>query len=1212
MFDPYHKWLGIRKEQQPPTFYQLLGISPDEKDPEVIEEAAIRQTTHVRTYQIGPHAAECTRVLNEIAQARITLLNPAKRASYDAELRREAAPSDAAPLWEPEDAPSPPMMEVDEGEPLGIAPVRISFAQRSKKKWVIGATIGGAFHLIGGAILIWFIFLRPKNNDEQNPADDRPQVVRNDSNKVQNEPRNGPQTTRQTKTDNKPETKRDTKKESVKIIPDGQANRKPPPPREVALAPGELRRFEKQPDAISLVAFAGEGKRAVWITRSGNMVLVDLETGQEIVRFANAVNNTRVMAFSPDGSRLLFENATRNMVLIDTETGVEVRQFERHTRFADAMAVSADGKQALTTAGPFTRMVTLWNMETGKKARELQPNGEGAVRNSNGKNLIAFSPEGRRFLVIFGDNTLRLWELFTGTEIRRYEGELRGVNCLAFSPNGRHAVTGHFDRSMRLWDVSTLTEVGRFEGHRGSIMSVAFAPNGLHVLSGSSDRSVRLWEVATRREVVQFDAHQDTVNCVAFSPDGRHGLSGSQDKSVRVWELPISADIASKPAEIDPEADKATKVAGQEKQPIPDEAALAKAKQEIREKYKGKFALTKPGEKITLAEELFQLGINAVEGADRYMAFLEGIELAIQVGNVATVINAVDSLGKGFTIDILDMKAAALERIAKTASEIGSRTVTDSALNLVNEAMDADNFAMAERCMSLAATAAKAAKSPAVDKKVEVRSKELEEAKNDYQKVAKALAVLKDKAQDPEANLAVGKHYCFKRGEWKKGLAMLVLAADAQIRELARKDLAQPRDANVQVEVADGWWELAQRETGKVKTNLLTRARYWYEEAESTADGIAKTKVEERLKELDKLMPSGPQVRPGSFYARIGPLKAQLLRDGGGSERSEAAVAAGLKWISRHQAKDGHWSLDRFHIHGGCTCTGAGSHNDIAGTALALLPLLGAGETHKRGPYAKTIERGLQFLLVKQNRNGFFGGDHYGHAMATTAVCEAYGLTGDAPLRKPAIAALNYILAAQSDNGGWRYAPRAGGDTSVTGWQVMALKTGWMAGFKVPAKTFTEARKWLDSCMFNDGSGYGYLSSNDGTPATSAIGLLLRQYLGWEYRHPGLRAGISRLKSMPPELSNNQYYNYYATQVMYHMGGEAWDFWNPRMRDLLINTQDKGDPRNPHQGGSWDPKGDPYGFSGGRLMITSLSLLNLEIYYRYIPLYRRGAVVMKD
>ena len=84
MFDPYHKWLGIRKDQRPPTHYQLLGIAPDEEDLEVIEEAAIRQATHVRAYQIGPHGQDCTRVLNEISQARTTLLNAAKRQEYDA------------------------------------------------------------------------------------------------------------------------------------------------------------------------------------------------------------------------------------------------------------------------------------------------------------------------------------------------------------------------------------------------------------------------------------------------------------------------------------------------------------------------------------------------------------------------------------------------------------------------------------------------------------------------------------------------------------------------------------------------------------------------------------------------------------------------------------------------------------------------------------------------------------------------------------------------------------------------------------------------------------------------------------------------------------------------------------------------------------------------------------------------------------------------
>src|SRR2546426_5151340 len=86
MFDPYHKWLGIPQDQRPPTHYQLLGIAPGESDLEVIEEAAIRQTTHVRAYQTGPHAADCTRLLNEIAQARTTLTNPSKRKEYDAKL----------------------------------------------------------------------------------------------------------------------------------------------------------------------------------------------------------------------------------------------------------------------------------------------------------------------------------------------------------------------------------------------------------------------------------------------------------------------------------------------------------------------------------------------------------------------------------------------------------------------------------------------------------------------------------------------------------------------------------------------------------------------------------------------------------------------------------------------------------------------------------------------------------------------------------------------------------------------------------------------------------------------------------------------------------------------------------------------------------------------------------------------------------------------
>lgn len=93
MFDPYHKWLGIPKKQRPPTYYQLLGIAPDETDAEVITEAALRQAAHVRNYQASPYAQQCSDLLNEIVQAKSTLLNAARRKEYDARLAQGKGPT---------------------------------------------------------------------------------------------------------------------------------------------------------------------------------------------------------------------------------------------------------------------------------------------------------------------------------------------------------------------------------------------------------------------------------------------------------------------------------------------------------------------------------------------------------------------------------------------------------------------------------------------------------------------------------------------------------------------------------------------------------------------------------------------------------------------------------------------------------------------------------------------------------------------------------------------------------------------------------------------------------------------------------------------------------------------------------------------------------------------------------------------------------------
>ncbi|MBA63279.1 MAG: hypothetical protein CMJ76_13055 [Planctomycetaceae bacterium] len=115
-FDAYRVWLGIPPQQQPPNHYQLLGIGQFEADPDVIENAADRQMTHVRTYQSGSHSDDSQRILNEITQAKLCLLKPSSRAAYEAKLRAQT------PLTSPTGEQAIPVSPVGSAHP-GIAPM---------------------------------------------------------------------------------------------------------------------------------------------------------------------------------------------------------------------------------------------------------------------------------------------------------------------------------------------------------------------------------------------------------------------------------------------------------------------------------------------------------------------------------------------------------------------------------------------------------------------------------------------------------------------------------------------------------------------------------------------------------------------------------------------------------------------------------------------------------------------------------------------------------------------------------------------------------------------------------------------------------------------------------------------------------------------------------------------------------------------------------
>ena len=345
----------------------------------------------------------------------------------------------------------------------------------------------------------------------------------------------------------------------------------------------------------------------------------------------------------------------------------------------------------------------------------------------------------------------------------------------------------------------------------------------------------------------------------------------------------------------------------------------------------------------------------------------------------------------------------------------------------------------------------------------------------------------------------------------------------------------------------------------------------------------------------------------GMFSGRTAGSRSELVGREGGSEESEAAVERGLNWLARHQSPDGRWCLDRFAQTGDCggQCTAPGTRSDTAGTALALLPFLAAGHTHRRGEYFEVVENGLDWLIENQQKDGSFrdcgGGRMYAHGQAAIALCEALAMTRDKRLRKPAQAAIDYIVKAQHAGGGWRYSPGTPGDTSVLGWQIMALESAQAAKLKISRNTFRGATKYLDSAQTDKAGGlYGYMPrQGNPTPPMTAEGLLCRQYTGWHRTHGGLEAGVEYLlEHLPDRRQPNMYYWYYATQVMHHYGGDPWKRWNSAMRDILIESQES----EGHRSGSWAPGGG-HDSSGGRLYMTALATCTLQVYYRHASLY---------
>ncbi len=345
----------------------------------------------------------------------------------------------------------------------------------------------------------------------------------------------------------------------------------------------------------------------------------------------------------------------------------------------------------------------------------------------------------------------------------------------------------------------------------------------------------------------------------------------------------------------------------------------------------------------------------------------------------------------------------------------------------------------------------------------------------------------------------------------------------------------------------------------------------------------------------------------GARFGKDGDGRVLGTRTGGPgpTRKTEDAVLRGLRWLRDHQNPDGSW----------------GERNQGAMTGLALLSFLGHAELGDSQEFGLAVNKAIEWVLANGTKHdgrlsmtdnswGSNGGV-YEHGILTYALGEYYTLSKDERALELFRKAIGYIVDGQGPDGGWMYNyDKTTSDTSVSGWQVQALKAAYLSELKLPG-----VREALDRSVKNfdrvqgPNGGYGYRGPEDRYSLTG-VGALCKMFWN-EKRDADVRRAIELISvktaaELPFQYQHERadlYAWYYHTQAMCMFGGTAWTQWNDKFSKEITNVQSPdGSWPTMHAPGHGNLQGEAA--LTGTVYRTTMSILMLETYYRYLSTNR--------
>jgi hypothetical protein len=289
--------------------------------------------------------------------------------------------------------------------------------------------------------------------------------------------------------------------------------------------------------------------------------------------------------------------------------------------------------------------------------------------------------------------------------------------------------------------------------------------------------------------------------------------------------------------------------------PVPSDEAQKTALVLVREVFEAQSnKATTPEQKTAVAKQMIQSAAESGNDlATRFVLLRVARDIAVTAGNAQLVVEAVDRMSVYYKIDAIEMKAQRLMRAAKAVLQLDERKAfIATTRKVLDEAVTSERFDLAAPFADAMLAVARKTGDTDLVRDIVARGREIESLVKAFEPIQSALETLKSNPLDPEANLTVGRHRCFARGDWRGGLPYLALSSDGGLKRVAELELTEPTVAEVQVKLGDAWWNSAKDQVAETKVRLQRRAAHWYRLALTDLTGLTKAKVNQRLAAIPK------------------------------------------------------------------------------------------------------------------------------------------------------------------------------------------------------------------------------------------------------------------------------------------------------------------------------------------------------------------------